>query len=96
MDTTKPLPIDPELARRLKHAAAVGGTVPVTIDDRIYRLSITSEPAPDLWADYDPEAVRAAVRRSVALGSAAEPAELDPLIAEIRAQRDQAPRDVQP
>ncbi len=96
MDTTKPLPIDPELARRLKDAAAAGRAVPVTIDDQTYRLSITPEPGQDLWADYDPEAVRAAVRRSAGLGSSAEPSELDPLIAEIRAQRDQAPRDYHP
>ena len=80
MDTTKPLPIDPELARWLKEAAA-GRVVPVTIDDQTYRLSITPEPERDLWADYDPEAVRAAVRRSASLGSSVEPSELDALIA---------------
>jgi hypothetical protein len=93
MDTTRPLTIDPELARRLKAAAAAGQAVPVTIDDHTYQLSISPEPERRLWADYDPEGVRAAVRRSPALGSHAEPDGLAPLIAEIRVQRDQAPSD---
>lgn len=97
MDITKLLSLDPELARLLRQAAEEGRTVAVTLDDRIYRLSITPEPVNgtrrDLWAGYDPEGVRAAVRRSAALGFSAEPADLDPMIAEIRAQRDQPPSD---
>jgi hypothetical protein len=89
----QPMTIDPELARQLKEAAAAGRSLAVVIDDRTYRLSITPEAEVDLWESYDPEGVREAVRRSAALGSTADAAELDALIAEIRAQRDQAGDD---
>lgn len=95
MDTNEPYTIDPELATLLKDAAAAGRSVTVSIDDEAYILSITPEPSSEktaLWANYDPEQVRATVRRSAIMGSSADPADLDPLIAEIRAERDQAPR----
>jgi hypothetical protein len=93
VDMMQPLTIDPELARQLKEAAAAGRSVAVVIDDRTYRLSITAESEVDLWEDYDPEGVLEAVRRSAAMSSTADTAELDALVAEIRAQRDQAPDD---
>jgi hypothetical protein len=80
MDTTKPLTLDPELAELLKQAAAAGRSVAVSIDDRTYNLSVTPAPdieTADLWANYDPERVRAAVRRSAALPSSVDPGELD-------------------
>jgi hypothetical protein len=96
MDTTKPLLINPELARHLQQAAAEGQSLSVTIENRRYRLSIIPEPErtkADMWEGYDPEKVREAVRRSSELPYRAEPDDLDPLIAEIRAQRDQTLRD---
>lgn len=93
MDTNEPYTIDPELATLLKDAAAAERSVTISIDNEAYILSVRPEPSgvkAALWANYDPEQVRATVRRSVAMGSSADPADLDPLIAEIRAERDQA------
>lgn len=86
---------DHELAALLRAAAHAGSRLRLRAGGDVYEVHVTTAaPIRDLWANYDPERVRATIQRSMALGSSAEPAELDAVIAEIRAQRDQAPRQI--
>lgn len=94
---TKLYTADQELTKLMKEAAASGETLHLRADDTIYRLRVegvdNGAEAPDIWANYDPELVRAAVRRSRNLTSRIATEDLDPIIADIRAQRDQASDD---
>jgi hypothetical protein len=84
---------DPELSLLLKIASKSGERLRVKADDECYELDVNlAVEADDIWATYDPEKVREAVRQSAALGLHDDPTHADAVIAEIRAQRDQAPR----
>jgi hypothetical protein len=92
-DTVRTYTADQELTTLLKAAARAGERVRVRAGDETYIVRIEYVPeSSDIWAGYDPEQLRAAVRRSAAMGTITDTKELDDLIAEIRAQRDQAPR----
>lgn len=94
-DTLKTYTADHELAALLKTAARAGGRVRVKADDETYIVRIerdTDAETGGIWANYDADQVRAAVRRSAALGSSADLDEVKRIIDDIRAQRDQAPR----
>jgi hypothetical protein len=85
-------PIPAQLANQLKSAAASGRCVRIQIDDQTYDLTATpagTRAKTDIWADYDPERLRSALRRNAALSERVEPEALDELLAEIRAQRGQ-------
>jgi len=76
----------------LKAATTAGERLHVRVDEEAYEIEVRATTSrSDLWKGYNPGRVRAAVRRSAALGTVADAAELDSLIAEIRAKRDQAP-----
>lgn len=94
---TKLYAADQKLTKLMKEAAASGEDLKVRADDTIYRLRVkeldNSSEASNIWANYDPGQVRAAVRRSRNLASRMSMEDLDPIIADIRAQRDQAPDD---
>lgn len=51
MDATKPLQLDPDLAKRLKAAAEQGETLAIEIDNRRYHLSVIPAQAnkEDIW-----------------------------------------------
>jgi hypothetical protein len=87
--TIGPYRIDPELARLLEQAANAGRLVTVTIDDHRYQLSISAAPdqeITDLWKDYDPEKVRAAVANAAGIFTKEEAEELIRRVYEAREQ----------
>jgi hypothetical protein len=84
---------DSELALLLKAASQTGERLLVKAGDDCYELKVNpATEVDDIWAGYDPEKVREAVRRSAALGLHDDRDHIDAVIAEIRSQRDQAPR----
>jgi hypothetical protein len=84
---------DTELALLLKTASQTGERLLVKAGEECYELKINpATEADDIWAGYDPEKVREAVERSAALGLHSDPDHIAAVIADIRSQRDQAPR----
>ena len=84
--------LNPELAALLKRAAAEGRPLRIEIDDQPYDLRIapaTGERQTDIWANYDPARLRAVLRRNAELPERADPAEVERIITDIRAQRGQ-------
>jgi len=79
----KTIPIDPdsEFARLLKRAAEE----PALLDVNGTRFRVESE-EPNLFAIYDPERVRAAIKR---MTGTLKGVDAESLIAELRAQREQ-------
>ncbi len=92
MNTTNPNTLTPEFANLLKRAAAAGQSLRVEIDDQPYDIRIapvSADHRPDIWADYDPERLRAVLRRNAALPGQVDPVDVEQLVADIRAQRGQ-------
>lgn len=86
---------DHELAALLKAAARSGDRVRVRAEGETFIVRIErdlDDETKNMWANYDADQVRAAVRRSAALGSSVDLDEVKRIIDDIRAQRDQAPR----
>ena len=84
--------LNPEIAALLKEAAAAGQSLRVEIDDQPYDLRIApvaGERQADIWANYDPERLRAVLRRNADLPERADPEEVERIISDIRAQRGQ-------
>lgn len=78
------IPVRPgtELARLLDEVKTHGTPVLLEADGKLYRLS--TEEDTDIWADYDPEKVREALRHSA---GALKDVDRDKLINDLRAQR---------
>lgn len=84
--------LHPEFAALLKQTAVTGQTLRVEIDDEQYDLHITPashHKRSGIWANYDPARLRAVLRRNAELPERADPAEVEAIIADIRAQRGQ-------
>jgi hypothetical protein len=78
---------DSELGQTLKAARASGNPVVVdTGEDRYTLVVIQTEPARDIFADYDPEAAIAGLR---ALDDALAGVDREVLLRDLRAQRAQ-------
>lgn len=89
---------DPKLAELLKAAAEAHEPLQIITDERTYELDVREpDVAPDIWQDYDAEAALAAVRQVPRIETPMSKDEVDAIIAEIRAERDQdspgRPRD---
>ena len=90
--TTNVTRLHPEFAALLKEAAAAGRSLRVEIDDQPYDLRIApaaEERKSDIWASYDPARLRAVLRRNAELPERADPAEVERIMTDIRAQRGQ-------
>ena len=84
--------LNPEIAMLLKEAAAAGQSLRVEIDDQPYDLRIAPvarERQADIWANYDPERLRAVLRRNAELPERDDPAEVERITSDIRVQRGQ-------
>lgn len=86
--------IDPELEAALLAAAASGASVRVK-GKRKYRIRLDTA---DVWQDYDPDAIARVVEQSAKNQYSVDPADLDDLLANLRAAREQdsAGRPAQP
>lgn len=89
---------DQKLAELLKAAAAAHEPLQIVTAERTYELDVREpESTRDIWKDYDPEAALAAVRQAPRIETPMSKDEVDAIIAEIRAERDQnspgRPRD---
>jgi len=85
------VPPDSELGLTLKAAQASGEPVVVDTGERRYTLVVAmTEPAPDTFADYDPQAAVAGLR---ALDDALASVDRGRLLRDLRAQRAQDSHD---
>lgn len=73
-----------EFARLLHETTKEGTPVLLEVDGNVYRLS--QEREDDIWANYDPERVREALRRSA---GALKGIDRDKFLADLKAQRGQ-------
>ena len=84
--TVKVLP-DSELGLTLKAAQASGEPVIVDTGENSYTIVVAlTEPAPDIFANYDPEAAIAGLR---AARGALAGVDVDQLLRDLHAQREQ-------
>ena len=94
-DILKTYTADPELATLLKAAARAGELVRVKADEETYVVRIepeTEAAAEDIWAGYDPERVRAALRRFGGSWSDLDADELKAALYRARAEGSRPPQ----